>query len=171
MTSIREFISARRRDLSDQLAVLDLRRAAIETELRELLAAELALPNAEKVTNSGSSEARVISQSAPLLRYVGLRPGSIKAKIVDVLGDWPLGAEANEILDLIQRKHGEEIPRASLSPQLSRLKRDGFVRLDGRVWSLVQTSETPGEESPSAQYASGAPTPLNESRGDDDVFG
>jgi hypothetical protein len=49
------------------------------------------------------------------------------------------GATANQLLDFFRDAWGrDDILRTSLSPQLSRLKDEGEIRLDGLVWTLIE---------------------------------
>lgn len=54
------------------------------------------------------------------------------------------GATANELLDFFRNAWGRnDIIRTSLSPQLSRLKREGVVTLRGMKWHLTAASTAP----------------------------
>ncbi len=51
---------------------------------------------------------------------------------------FPYGATANQLRDVFKSAYGRDIPRESLSPQLSRLwKKDGVIKLEGRLWKLA----------------------------------
>ena len=59
------------------------------------------------------------------------------------------GATANELQDFFRDAWGrDDIVRTSLSPQLSRLKREGFVTLIGMKWHLVGMAPTGHDEAP-----------------------
>lgn len=58
--------------------------------------------------------------------------------VVEVLKRRPQGAGAKELLILIKDFHGKSIMRSSLSPQLSRLKSNGVLSLEGGIWRLTQ---------------------------------
>lgn len=47
------------------------------------------------------------------------------------------GATANELLATFESLWGKEVARTSLSPQLSRLKSEGKIKLSGKVWHLA----------------------------------
>jgi hypothetical protein len=67
------------------------------------------------------------------------------------------GATANEMLDFFQNAWGrDDIVRTSLSPQLSRLKREGDIILRGKKWYLAGTNETLALEAPKANEPSNA---------------
>ena len=64
---------------------------------------------------------------------------TIKEMIVEVLKGRPEGETSDAIIGLILKFFGREIPRTSLSPQLSRLKAQDnrvFYNEETRTWSL-----------------------------------
>ena len=77
--------------------------------------------------------------------------GLIKRLVLDVLESHPIGLKANSILAKINSKSSKPYLRTSLSPQLSRLKEDGYIMLEGKIWRLKKIEPldaTPGKESP-----------------------
>ena len=66
------------------------------------------------------------------------------------------GATAIELVEFFHNAWGRtDIVRSSLSPQLSRLKAAGAIKLDGMVWSLVpRNEEAPADESEGASKSS-----------------
>jgi hypothetical protein len=46
------------------------------------------------------------------------------------------GATYSELLKFFRREWGREIGKGSLSPQLSRMRKDGIVRTEGNTWIL-----------------------------------
>jgi hypothetical protein len=46
------------------------------------------------------------------------------------------GATAIQMLDFFARQWGRQEMRTSLSPQLSRLKEEGKIKLEGKIWTL-----------------------------------
>ncbi|WVT73442.1 hypothetical protein QM996_18505 [Sinorhizobium chiapasense] len=136
MANLREFIEQRRSEILRQISEL-------KAELAELKLAEAAIKSG--VIPAG-----------------GTRPdtrdrGTIKEMVVDVLSGRPDGAEASDILQLILNSFGEEIPRSSLSPQLSRLKEEGTIVLHGRTWKLSEYDEgSDGETSEPSTEGGGA---------------
>lgn len=127
MDSLREFIATRREEVKRQIA-------ALKVELRELNLAEAAI-------KTGMPEV----QSSSILNSGRSKP-TIKDMVLAVLSNRPTGAEASEIVDLIENEFGEQIARSSLSPQLSRLKEEGLIELAGRIWKV--TSEKDQGEAP-----------------------
>lgn len=69
------------------------------------------------------------------------RKPTIKEMIVTVLSIFPDGLDVGEILDHVRVVFGTEVPRTSLSPQLSRMKTEEEVDLLGDKWRLRRTTE------------------------------
>lgn len=137
MPSLRDFIASRREEIKREIS-------SLRAELRELSLAESAIKNGtpETVTSDGrrgTSESKI----------------TIKDMVLEVLADKPAGAEATEILNLIANRFGEEIPRPSLSPQLSRLKEEGRLALEGRIWRVAENIPDPKDESLGSETTSG----------------
>src|SRR5690606_35067860 len=103
--------------------------AALRKEYKEIQAAEAAVSN-------------VIGTAVNSRKSASGEP-TIKDMVVAVLQERGSGADALEIIDLIKEMYGKEIPRPSMSPQLSRLKTDGVLKLDGKTWDLVEKNEGP----------------------------
>lgn len=117
MATLRQFLSDRRAEIQEQMKML-------RAELRELDAASAALPDAV----APQETARVARER---------REGpTLKVMAVEVLKQHPDGLEANDIRAQIGQIYGVEVKRSSMSPQLSRLAKDGIVRLAGHKWLL-----------------------------------
>ncbi len=58
--------------------------------------------------------------------------------VVAALRDRPNGGDAYAIINAIKEKYGKDIPRPSMSPQLSRLKEDGYLELRNGNWCLTE---------------------------------
>lgn len=110
-----EDIRDQKRDLMDQLKELRTLEKAIRGA---------AMPETVKT-------ASVKANSEPTL----------KEMVLNVLRALNRGAEALHIADEIQETYGKTVMRSSLSPQLSRLKKDGKLILDDKVWYLPQQFE------------------------------
>ena len=142
--SIEELIQKRRRDIHLQISTL-------QRELARCDAAYCALRGTAMPQQSGGD-----SQDMPQgLEGVTSAPGmdgagfevpdlkmSIKEMVVEVLQANPQGLKALALIRAIAQRYGKTIPRPSLSPQLSRLKAQGTVIRDGRLWRLVVTGVT-----------------------------
>lgn len=104
-----EEIIAKRKELSEELEALREARASIEKRQKVKKATE----TRDKLT--------------------------IKEMVRETLLDQSEGGTSDQIIHWINRRHGTEVARTSLSPQLSRLKADGEVELDEEngIWTLT----------------------------------
>jgi hypothetical protein len=117
-STLREFLASRRSGIKAEIA-------ALRRELQEIDAAERAISG---TAQSSPAPATVVSVAGGL---------SIKDKILAVLRDCPEGGDVATIIDLIQQQFGETIVKSSLSPQLSRLKGEGRVVTEHKIWRLA----------------------------------
>lgn len=126
----RDYITERRREihqriegLNAELAVLDRMESALGDG--PLLSPTLGL-------RVGPPTAAVASAPKRRQRV----EGGIKSMVLFVLAH--IGPRtANQILSEIKHTYDIDLPRTTLSPQLSRLKKDGFVRVDDAVWAVT----------------------------------
>jgi hypothetical protein len=109
--TLRDFIASRKAEIRDQ-------QRALKTELKELLLAEAALDPQSEVTSAST----------------GLPPLTIKEMARQVLAGQPNGLNSSGILDAIKKMFDRDLERTSLSPQLSRLKEEGELVLNGDTW-------------------------------------
>lgn len=116
--TLRDFIEKREAEIREQ-------RTKLLAELRELRAAKLAIESTTIAKQDGET-------SKP----------TIKEMVIKVLEENKKSANADQIATWIQARFSEPIPRSSLSPQLSRLKKDNKVTLDDEtgLWSLFSAS-------------------------------
>lgn len=134
-TTLRDFIAKRRSEIRS--AIADLQR-----ELLELDAAEAA-------ANAAAHGVASAPVPRPHIFYGGgeaLAPSkqpTIKDMVRDVLTGFPQGLDANDIINVVRDRFGVDVPRSSMSPQLSRLKSEGVIELDGKLWRLPQKTEAP----------------------------
>jgi hypothetical protein len=119
MVTIRNFITDRPTEIAREIADL-------ERELKELDRAERAL--------GGGSKAAATPESAD--RQQPRARMTLAEMVLDVLRDHPHGADKRAIQDLIHQKHGARPATNSLTTQLSRLKSQHVLSLDGRVWQM-----------------------------------
>jgi len=153
--SLREFIKEQRAELQrlldDEQATVDsldkkLEAArdsltALHLELGELDVAEAAIstPTSSGPRNAGRNILRRVSQDGRKL--------TIKDLAIDALNDSPDGADALKIIKIINDKFGVDVPRTSISPQLSRLKKEGLIFLNNKVWRISRPeNETPSDD-------------------------
>ncbi|MBY0429776.1 MAG: hypothetical protein K2Q10_01140 [Rhodospirillales bacterium] len=108
----------------------------------------------------------------PVIVRQPVRPDTIKAKVLEVLR-WHKSGDANDIRKWIRSQFDENVPRESLSPQLSRLKADGWLALDGKNWKLIDPTknEAPDARASGASETGEGGASLNESRDEGNVFG
>lgn len=116
MSAIRAFIAKREKEIREQMR-------SLRSELDELKAIRKTLePNLSAIERSSSP------------------PGpTIKDMVKTVLAASPDGLSANAILQAIDGQYQVKIERTSLSPQLSRLRQEGDVVLDGGLWFPSQS--------------------------------
>lgn len=64
--------------------------------------------------------------------------GGIKGMVLAVLDDaGALGLSAMQMIVEIKKTYGHDLPRTSLSPQLTRLKRSGLVGASNSIWLIT----------------------------------
>lgn len=160
MTSLREFLDERERELLEQIAELDRHRAPKEAELAEIRRAKAAigagsgggwffdrnayfdmpeLPphlaatsgGVEPILPMGDNAARAPSPYEKM---------TMKELVVKVLSEhFPQGATTRQMLDFFRDGWGRHIERQNLSPQLSRLFQERVIgRRDDHVWFLLE---------------------------------
>ena len=109
-------------------------------ELQELEAAERIYhqSNSRFAPDAPAHEDRVVPQSErPIGLPASTGSGTIKQQIRIILGEVnPDGLSAQEILRTIRKRWTPSLERTSLSPQLSRLRRDGVIFNKNGVWYL-----------------------------------
>jgi hypothetical protein len=113
MTALRQFLSRREAEITEQMKLL-------EQELAEIRATWAALQD---------------GAHAPPRRASQL---TIKEMIRRILRGRPDGLTAGEILKEIQERFAVSLERTSLSPQLSRLRDSGEVTLERGHWYSTQ---------------------------------
>lgn len=139
-TSLRTFIADRRAQL-----LLEIER--LHSELADLDKAEAAL---------GASAAPPSDAT----------PKTFKGMAIDILRRHSAtGLTASQILSAIQQRFDLKIERSSLSPQLSRLKREGILVQEGKYWRRAGAVNKeavylgpPNENEPSGETPDGSET-------------
>lgn len=112
-TTLRDFIAHREAEIREL-------QKALKAELRDLQLAKGAIESTAAAPASGGPST------------------TIKEMAREVLSGQPDGLNSSGILDGIRKQFGREIERTSLSPQLSRMKDDNEVVLDGDVWFTAE---------------------------------
>lgn len=138
--ALSDYLAERRREIEAEIK-------ALKAELAEIRIAEEALLGAP--SKAGAS---VIARG-PL----AVREGSIKDWILKALTLGPIGMETDDVISTVRTIGGPEIPRSSMTPQLSRLKAVGVVELEGRLWRLAEAAASQGlkKETPDGGNPSG----------------
>ena len=117
-TTLRDFIDSRETAIKEQIK-------ALRAELAEIKLARQAL-------NGGAQDLQTSpNNSSP----------TIKEMVRTILDAAPSGLTAHQILEKINSDYGKDIERTSLSPQLSRLKSDNEVFLDGDIGRRHQAAD------------------------------
>jgi hypothetical protein len=82
-------------------------------------------------------------------RYVGgVFGGTLKERILALLNANPKGLLSQEVLNGLRTMGDPDIKRTSVSPQLTRLKKDGTLRHVGGRW--IRNNEAVGSTDPTA---------------------
>jgi hypothetical protein len=114
MATLRAFIADRRAEINRQIALL-------RAELLDLDKVEAALSDQPVAQNMANR-----------------RPTTFKGMAIHVLKKHSAaGLDANQLRLSMERTFDLKIERSSLSPQLSRLKREGILTLDGKLWRRI----------------------------------
>ena len=165
MVNVKEFLATRRKELESKISELRPQVSKLQSELRALQS-ELS-----EVEIASNAIGRSSSGGGPSLfeRVAGgppIRKGTLKDKIIAVLKLRPKGATSTEILDLIAEQFDETIPRTSLSPQLSRLKSEGWLSLIGSNWILTDHQNDETEDAPTSSVSNEDQEYLGRTSGD-----
>lgn len=120
-TTLRDFIAGRKAEIKLQLKEL-------KREWRELQAAESAI-----ATDDSESD--------------GAEGNTIKEMILQVLAEHQTCADAHQIIEMIRKRFNVEIARTSISPQLSRLRKEKRLHMENKLWCLTNQS-APKNETP-----------------------
>lgn len=129
--------------IAERTKVIQSEIKALRDELAALKSLKAAL-SGSKSPESGASKTRRVSGH------------TFQEMIVDVLNDLVDGAaDANYIIDLIDKKFKKKIQRSSISPQLSRLKAKGVLDLNDNVWSLTENYRAQKNSGPAGPDDSG----------------
>lgn len=132
--------------MADFLQYLRERRAVLKKDLAALDVAERVYRDSQSQSVAGQQSLEIASPTPEL----STEPKTIKQMVVRCLEASPVtGATSGQILEHIHALWMPELERASLAPQLSRLKQDGVVNNHLRMWTLI----TPEFEKPNETEA------------------
>jgi hypothetical protein len=157
MPKLKDFVANRIREVEDSLATYRRQSAEIEEKIR---AAELELSELRN-----AARAIGIPNGLPD-RPLGVTrkekpPLTIKEAIMRVLPEYPDGLLALDLLGKINERFDLQLVRTSLSPQLTRLKRERKITNRGSAWlALKPPVHIPGPLPP--LRTKGRPEPLSE---------
>ena len=126
----------RQDELTREKASLQTRLGPIISELDQIDIAIRAMTG-KVISASGTAASSASVAHHKRIAHPDIQKLTFKQLIVKALGEhFTNGATANELLELFERKWGRRLMRTSLSPQLSRLKNDKIIELEGKVWHL-----------------------------------
>jgi len=135
MSNLRDFLARREGELEQRIKEIEAELRPLRMELLEVKRAQHAIlgPFDRPPTNPPGSPI----EDNPFDRL------TLKEMVRKALQEhFQNGATALELLAFFKSKWGRDVPRPSLSPQLSRLKEEGILDLKGRVW-LLQSDAIP----------------------------
>ncbi|MEL6664940.1 MAG: hypothetical protein AAFQ24_02315 [Pseudomonadota bacterium] len=143
MVNVRDELLKLQRQLQNTVGRLTTELDSAQLQLRDV---ELAINAVDGKSNiSNVAKMRTNNENPSRL--------TIKGMVLEILGVMPEGAEATELLAFIKDRFGTDLERTSLSPQLSRLKKDRLITLSGRVWKL--NKKDPDESEPFENVGAG----------------
>lgn len=119
-------LQQRQAELQAELNAITRNLNSIQADLSEIqrAAQAIGLPNSPK--------------PEPAIEVTRKTKLTIKQAVREILSMNEPGLSSGDILELINEKFFEnKMERTSLSPQLSRLRKDGDVALNGNIWSLT----------------------------------
>lgn len=129
LETLAEFIARRQQEIA-------VAEEALKEQLRALVAERLRLARAANAITGTPDQAPYMPRQAKERRQPR---GIIKRAVLETLEHVPDGMDALTILFTINYRLGSDFVRTSLSPQLSRLKEDGFITLNRKIWKLAST--------------------------------
>lgn len=172
--SVRAMLDRLEKELFDKIRKLREELSPLERELIDVRRAKAAIQGDES-EKAKVNKAYVIPSQAPKPTQSPYRGLTMKQLTVKALTEhFQNGATASELIEFFSKEWGRgDIMRESFSPQLSRLKGDGVVTLEGKVWKLVSDEETPPKDQSGGapKITGGGGTPPNESQEVKDIFG
>lgn len=157
--SVRQLLDDCETDIVDRIADLRAQFVPLERELADVRRAKQALSrdaeiqfqlpvtglDAAKLSMDHYRRNRNLAAYGLPSPYAKL---TMKQLVCKALSEqFPDGATANELLDFFINAWGRtDVIRTSLSPQLSRLKSENTIDLNGLIWTLKTTASSPTSE-------------------------
>lgn len=145
MSQVRQTLEDLKRQLENKMGRLKIEINTVDSELADVKLALAAM--------DGKLIAPPIISARPKVEHAA-EVATIKDMVLEILGTLPNGANANQLLRHIEDRFGATIERTSLSPQLSRLKRDGLIQLNKMIWT-ISNEEGPAEAGPLESVGAG----------------
>jgi len=150
MESVSEILARHEHALLQRVAELRKELEPLEAELDRVRLARAAISSGSSGVSAESKWVVRVRRNrsvhdAPIERM------TMKQLVIKALSEnFPRGATASRLLDFFAETWGRnDVVRSSLSPQLTRLHRDGWIKLlDDNVWIMV--SNIPGSSMPPA---------------------
>lgn len=139
-TPLKDFLAQREAELLLEIKELQEKLLPLETELSDVRKAQEAISSNKPVASALPDD---------MLIENALHAGkTMKELTLEALSEhFPSGATANKLIEFFQNRWGRtDILRSSLSPQLSRLKQDGLIRLRGKTWFISKSEKGPDAE-------------------------
>jgi hypothetical protein len=126
-----DYLEKRERETLAKLEELERQRLPLLADLEETRVAKKALrPNEMPLFRQVGASSDLSVQF-----YKGL---TLKALVLRALAEhFVEGATAHELLEYFETAYARSVARESLSPQLSRLKDEQKIVLDGKHWRLI----------------------------------
>jgi hypothetical protein len=134
MTTTRDFLVKRQAEIQKKLEPLIQQRS--ETE-REIAVLERELSDVRSAADALGMVNRLPESNLGVTRREAPTP-TIKEAALQILRDFPEGLIALDILAKINERYDLRLVRSSLSPQLTRLMRDGKLVAHDSVWRLAR---------------------------------
>jgi hypothetical protein len=131
LETLSEFIARRKQEIT-------VAEEALKEQLHLLLEERLRLKRAENAFAGAPNQAPYVLRQAKERRQPR---GAIKRAILKTLENAPDGMDALNIVSTINYRAGSNFARTSISPQLSRLKNDGFVIVTRKIWKLAPNGD------------------------------
>jgi hypothetical protein len=122
--TLAEFIARRRLEIEEEISPLQEKLTALRHEREQLKKAAIA---------AGLETKSLAEPDKPRRK---LQTGTIKEAVIAILAETGDGLNASDLLVKLNERNSSTLIRSSLSPQLSRLKQDGYILLTGRIWHL-----------------------------------
>ena len=134
-------LDRREAELVSEATDLRARLLPIDRELEEIRAAKIAVARVRDIPAKGAEAAQsAVNYWLQQETNAAYKSMTMKQLVRTALADhFKEGATANQMLGLFHATFGRtDIVRSSLSPQLSRLKIEGEIVLDGMTWKLAE---------------------------------